>query len=60
MLVYSMMQNLSLSVKPTVELNFQKLVSFLTAIKQGYYEQVAYHNDLHGADVAQMLYLMIS
>lgn len=42
-----------------VMINNDKLISFLTAIYQGYRRDVAYHNDLHGADVAQMMYLFI-
>lgn len=59
-LVYQMMANLGNFTTPTVALNFDKLVPFLQAICAGYDSQVAYHNDLHGADVAQMLYLMVS
>ena len=40
-------------------INNDKLISFLTAIYSGYRQDVAYHNDLHGADVAQMMYLFI-
>jgi len=52
MTVFQMMKNLSFCVTPTVELNFDKLLGFLRAINRGYREDVAYHNDLHGADVA--------
>ena len=55
-----MMNNLERFTTPTVQLNTDKLVSFLLAIRDGYRQDVAYHNDLHGADVAQMLYLMIA
>ena len=40
-------------------INNDKLISFLTAIYKGYRRDVAYHNDLHGADVAQMMYMFI-
>ena len=40
-------------------LNSEKLVNFLRKIYKGYRTDVAYHNDLHGLDVAQMLYMMI-
>ena len=40
-------------------LNSEKLVNFLGKIFKGYRTDVAYHNDLHGLDVAQMLYMMI-
>ena len=32
---------------------------FLRSIYQGYRQDVAYHNDLHGLDVAQMMYVML-
>lgn len=35
------------------------MVNFLTAIRNGYRQSVQYHNDLHGADVAQMMYMII-
>ena len=40
-------------------LNNVKLVRFLRSIYSGYRTDVAYHNDLHGVDVAQMMYYMI-
>ena len=36
MTVFRMMQNLSLTLTPTVELNYDKLIAFLKAIKRGY------------------------
>ena len=39
--------------------NEQKLVKFLHQIRRGYKQDVQYHNDLHGADVAQMAYMFI-
>ena len=36
-----------------------KMVSFLNAIASGYRKNVQYHNDLHGADVAQMMFLIV-
>lgn len=38
----------------------QKLVQFLYEIQNGYLEKVQYHNDLHGSDVAQMVYIMLT
>ena len=35
-----------------------KLVEFLNAIARGYQQDVQYHNDLHGADVCQMVYMI--
>jgi len=54
------MTNLGNFATPTVHLNLDKLVPFLRTIKDGYRSDVAYHNDIHGADIAQMLYLMVS
>ena len=51
-LVYQMMTNLQNFTTPNVALNFSKLTQFLLAICAGYNSEVAYHNDLHGADVA--------
>ena len=39
--------------------NEKKLVSFLNQIQMGY-QKVPYHNDLHGVDVAQFMFLLIS
>lgn len=36
MTVFRMMQNLSFTFTPTVELNYDKLIAFLKAIKRGY------------------------
>ena len=36
------------------------MVTFLHAITKGYQKDVQYHNDLHGADVAQMAYMFIT
>ena len=43
----------------TDNLNNVKMVRFLRNIYQGYRQDVAYHNDLHGLDVAQMMYVMM-
>ena len=43
----------------TAAINNDKLIKFLKAINTGYRRDVTYHNDLHGADVAQMMYYMI-
>ena len=39
--------------------NEHKMVNFLNQITKGYRKDVQYHNDLHGADVAQMAYMFI-
>ena len=57
--VFKIMQNLEKTCPATVSIDFDKLGHFLKAIQRGYRQKVTYHNDLHGADVAQMLYLMI-
>jgi len=36
-----------------------KLSKFLNQAQKGYDPRVAYHNDLHGADVMQMTYYMM-
>lgn len=43
-----------------VIINNEKLICFLRSIYTGYRRNVAYHNDLHGADVAQMMHLFIT
>lgn len=40
--------------------NAEKLVNFFNVIQKGYYQEVQYHNDLHGADVMQMSYLFLT
>ena len=54
MLVYKMMNDLPLvsTLPQGVTINNDKLISFLREIQDGYRVDVAYHNDLHGADVA--------
>ena len=39
--------------------NEDKMMKFLCEIQKGYRREVQYHNDLHGADVAQMSYVFI-
>ena len=41
-------------------INYQKLVLFLNQIQKGYRKSVSYHNDLHGADVAQFMFLLFN
>ena len=40
--------------------NEEKLACFLEKIFMSYRRDVQYHNDLHGADVAQMVYRMLT
>lgn len=47
-----------LEVMPILEEN--KLASFLDKIQNGYHHEVEYHNDLHGVDVMQMSYRMLT
>ena len=42
-----------------VYINDRKMALFLDKIYEGYRRDVQYHNDLHGADVAQMAYLFL-
>ena len=58
MVVFKIMNDLP-NKDPSVVISNDKLLSFLDAIYRGYRRDVAYHNDLHGADVAQYMYLFI-
>jgi len=40
--------------------NEEKFATFLNRIHKGYREEVEYHNDLHGADVMQMCFYMLT
>lgn len=55
---YLIMEKLDLSKQ--MNINRTKLCHYLFAIQKGYYEEVTYHNDLHGADVCQMAYLQMT
>ena len=57
--VLKMILNLRDIAVPVVDIELTKLKSFLMAIQNGYRQEVQYHNDLHGLDVAQMMFLMI-
>lgn len=41
------------------QFNENKLLLFFNEIQKGYRQNVVYHNDLHGADVAQFMFLML-
>ena len=56
--IYKIMSNLPKGSSPVV-LNQDKLITFLTAVQAKYRMNVEYHNDLHGMDVAQMMWLFI-
>ena len=58
MAVFKMMNDLP-TMSSQVSINNDKLIRFLGEIYKGYRRDVAYHNDLHGADVAQMMYMFI-
>ena len=58
MTVYKMITNLP-KLGSSLQLNNDKLVHFLSKIGSGYRRNVQYHNDLHGADVAQSMYMFI-
>ena len=51
MTVYQMITSLP-KVNSDINVNTDKLISFLTTIAAGYRKSVEYHNDLHGCDVA--------
>ena len=53
------MTDLPLASSSQASINRDKLVNFLNKIQEGYRREVGYHNDLHGADVAQMMHIMI-
>ena len=59
MTVYKMITNLPKNGN-CHKLNTDKLVHFLSKIGSGYRHNVQYHNDLHGADVAQSMYMFIT
>jgi len=52
------MQNLGLE-KALPLLDASKMTRFLGKIYQGYRRDVEYHNDIHGADVLQMMFIII-
>lgn len=41
------------------QLNIKKFTRFLGKIYQGYRRDVEYHNDIHGADVLQMMFVFL-
>ena len=49
--IYKIMNDLPHNCPSYVPLNNDKLIGFLGQIYAGYRQDVAYHNDLHGADV---------
>ena len=62
MTVYKMLTSLPKNVEASHSLNTDKLIHFLNAIGSGYRKNVSatYHNDLHGIDVAQSMFMFIS
>ena len=58
MTVYKMITSLPKNGS-TQSLNTDKLVTFLDKIYSGYRRNVQYHNDLHGMDVAQSMFMFI-
>ena len=48
----------SLDLQPLYDQN--KMAAFLDSVYSTYLQDVQYHNDLHGADVMQMSYYMLS
>ena len=55
MVIFKIMNDLPIQ-DSGILINNDKLISFLQAIKKGYRQEIAYHNDLRGADVAQSMY----
>jgi len=58
MVVFKIMNDLPKEDAPVL-INNDKLIHYLGDIYKGYRQEVGYHNDMHGADVAQMMYLFI-
>lgn len=58
-LVYRLIEQLPGFNLEQSRINCEKLNRFLQRIAGGYMQAVQYHNDLHGADVAQMANMMI-
>ena len=55
-----MMTNAIVSLDLRKMINCEKLHSFSAKIFETYRQDVQYHNDLHGADVMQMTYYMLT
>lgn len=60
MTVYHMITSVAKHGKDQLSLNTDKLIHFLSKIGQGYRRSVSYHNDLHGCDVAQSMYMFLT
>ena len=61
MTVYRMITNIpNVDPESSMKLNTDKLIHFLTEIGRGYRKSVQYHNDLHGCDVAQSMYMFLT
>lgn len=58
-LIIHLLDNLPSKEENFGNFNENKLVLFLNQIQMGYQQKVAYHNDLHGLDVAQFMFLLI-
>ena len=52
------MKSLKFDLLPMLDMN--KLLDFVQRIFQGYHKNVEYHNDMHAADVMQMVYLFMT
>ena len=50
----------SLKIDLIKQLDMNKLLDFVQKIFQGYHHTVQYHNDMHAADVTQMVYLFLT
>lgn len=51
-----MTMNAMQSLNLTEHIDAEKMAKFLNQVQATYYQEVPYHNDLHGADVMQMTY----
>ena len=58
LMTYYIMKSLKIDKLPQLDLN--KLLDFVSKIYKGYNKTVQYHNDMHGADVLQMVYLFLT
>ena len=57
--VFKIMRDLQATNGVLEGIDNDKLLHFLNAIGKGYRRDVTYHNDLHGADVAQMMHMFM-
>ena len=56
----SILRMMGLNQQTLPQLNIQKFTKFIGKIYQGYRRKVQYHNDIHGADVGQMMFTILA